>query len=362
MSIYKEIGNGRYTVWLMHTVPSVLTLHYQEMFFSKRNGISGLLASVWSISCCRCRQFSLGHVLPAKTPPLSELEGPVPPKKPVTAYTTYCSERYKDSKVGKLSLSTIGREWREMSPQKKARYQEDFQRRREEYQKQMKEFSQNFACKTDQILYLLSNKKRGKATALSAMKKDRASKLPSEERVGYVLHKAKEDYKNLTSSELQTYQHIADNVNKESKKYHTLHKTNKVSVFHAMYKERTANRSVEEVANYWKKAKREYENLSDSEVRAYEELADNMSGNNWHKYIDGVYSKPRKVSVYHVMMKERAAKLPKEDRSNYVLRLSNMEYKNLSVLERQEYQKIADDLYRKRIKIYEAILRGCENI
>ena len=78
------------------------------------------------------------------------------------------------------------------------------------------------------------------------LQKDQASKLPREECNDYVAHMAKEDYKNLTSSELQTYQHMADNVNKESKKYHALHKPKKVSVFHAMLKERTANRS-------WKK-------------------------------------------------------------------------------------------------------------
>ena len=287
----------------------MLTIHYQDMFFSKRNGISGLLASVWNISCYRCRQFSLGHVLPAKTPPLSELKGPVPPKKPLSAYITYCSERYKDSKGGKLSLSTIGREWREMSPQKKARYQEYFQRRREEYQKQMKEFSHNFATKTDQSLYLLSNKKQGIVTAYSAMVKDRASKLPREERRDYMLHKSKEDYKSLTSSELQTYQHMADNI-KENKKYHALHKPKKISVNDVMFRERTANRSVEVVQDYMKKAKREFDNLTE---RAYEELADIMNENNWHKLIDRVFSKPRRISALHVMTKERAAKLPKED-------------------------------------------------
>ena len=80
-----------------------------------------------------------------------------------------------------------------MSPQRKARYEEDYQRRREEYQKQMKEFSQNFACIKDQRLYLLSNKKRGKVSAYNAMVKDRASKLSSEERGDHVLRKAKED-------------------------------------------------------------------------------------------------------------------------------------------------------------------------
>ena len=63
-----------------------------------------------------------------------------------------------------------------------------------------------------------------------------------------MLHKAKEDYKKLTSSELQTYQLMADN-NKEN---NTLHKPRKVSVYLAMFKERAANRSVEQVADYQK--------------------------------------------------------------------------------------------------------------
>ena len=330
------------------------------MLFAKRNGISGLLASgVWSISRCRCRQFSLGHVLSAKTLPLSELEGPVPPKRPSSAYMVYTSERYKDSKGEKLSLSTIAKEWQEMGPHQKARYEEDYQRRLEEYQKQMKKFSHNFANKKDQRLYLLSIKEQQKITALSAMVKDRASKLPREERRDYMLHKSKEDYKNLTSSELQTYQHMADNINKENKKYHALHKPRKISVFRAMVGERTANQSVEEVQDFWKKAKRGFDNLTDTELRDYDELADIMSENNWHKLIDRVYSKPRRISALHVMMKERAAKLPKEDRVNYVIRWSKVEYKNLSAVERQAYQKMADDLNKKRIKIHKIMQRYC---
>ena len=325
------------------------------------SGIISLASHLWNNTSRRRHQVSSSFMStkrPSEGPPL---ERPVPPKKPFPAFNIYVSERYKNSKGDKLSLSTIGREWREMSPQQKARYKEDYQIRLEEYLKQMKEFSQNFACKKDQILYLLSNKERGKATAYSVMVKDQASKLPSEERGDYVLRKANEDYKNLTSSELQTYQHMADNINKENKKYHALRKPKKISVFRAMFGERTANRSMVEVQDYWKKAKREFDNLTDTELRAYEQLEDGMHDNNWHKYIDRVYSKPKKISAYHVMKKERAAKLHKEDRVNYVFRLSKMDYRNLSVQERQEYQKIADDLNKKRIKIYEAIQQGCED-
>ena len=329
------------------------------MFAGSAKGIFSLASHLWSYTSRRCHQFSSSAISlkhPSRGP---TLERPVPPKRPLCAYVTYMSERYKDSKGEKLSFSTVAREWREMCPQQKARYQEDFQKRREEYQKQMKEFSQNFASEKDQHLYLLSNKKQGKFTAFNAMVKDRASKLPREERRDYVVHMAKEDYKNLTSSELQTYQHMADNINKENKK-DTLHISNKRSIYNAMVKERTANRSVEEVADYCNKVKREFENLTDAEVSRYKELADIMSVNNWRKYKERL-SKSRKVLAYHVMVKERAAKLPKEDRFIYVARWSRVDYRNLSVQERQEYQKIADDLNRKRIKIYEAIQRGFED-
>ena len=204
------------------------------MLARSARGIISLASQVWSNTSLRRHQFSSSVIflkLPPEGPPV---ERPVPPKRPCSAYMVYVSERYKDSKGEKLSLSTIAREWREMSPQQKVRYEEDHQRRHEEYQKQMKEFSQNFATKRDQRLYLLSNKKHGKATAYSVMMKDRASKLPKEERRDYVSHKSKEDYKNLTSSELQTYQHMADNINKENKKYHTLPKPHKVSAYDAM--------------------------------------------------------------------------------------------------------------------------------
>ena len=320
------------------------------MFAGSAKGIFSLASHLWSNTSRRRHQFSTSVVslkLPSWGP---TLERPVPPQKPISAYMTYTSERYKDSKGQKLSFSTVGREWREMRPQQKARYEEDYQKRLEEYQKQMKEFSQNFASEKDQRLYLRSIKKQGYPTAYNVMVKDRASKLPREERRDYAIHMAKEDYKNLTSSELQTYQHMADNINKENKKNDTLHISGKRSIYNAMFKERTANRSVEEVADYSKKVKREFENLTDAEVRRYEELADIMSENNWRKNKKKV-SKPRKILAYHVMLKERAAKLPKEYRFIYASRWAKVDYRNLSVRERQEYQKIADGINRKKIEI-----------
>jgi len=76
----------------------------------------------------------------------------------------------------------------------------------------MKAFSQNFATKNDQTIYLLSLKKKKRASAYSVMMKDRTSKLPREERLDYLLYEGGEDYKSLTSSELQDYQQMADNI------------------------------------------------------------------------------------------------------------------------------------------------------
>ena len=62
----------------------------------------------------------------------------LPPKRPVNSFRSYYKERYKEIK---LSVSAVAKEWREMSPQQKVRYEEDYLRKHEEYQKQMKEFS-----------------------------------------------------------------------------------------------------------------------------------------------------------------------------------------------------------------------------
>ena len=66
------------------------------------------------------------------------------------------------------------------------------------------------------------------------------------------------------------------------------------------------------------------------------------------------------MSALSVMVKDRVVKLPKEDRQNYVLRLSKVDYKNLSATELQAYKKMAEDLNRKRMEIYKIIQIECE--
>ena len=94
------------------------------MFAGSAKGIFSPASHLWSNTSNRRHQFS-SSVISLKLPSWGPtLERPVPPKKPHSAYATYMSERYKDSKGKKLSFSTVGRKWREMRPLWKARYEE----------------------------------------------------------------------------------------------------------------------------------------------------------------------------------------------------------------------------------------------
>jgi len=112
-----------------------------------------------------------------------------------------------------------------MGPQQKARFEEDYLKK--------EEFLKNFVNKNYLNLYLRSliTRKRG---AYQAMVKDRASKLPKEQHTDYAVYKSMEEYKNLTTEELQTYQEMADTINKEKYLGFTKH----VSLLDAMKKER----------------------------------------------------------------------------------------------------------------------------
>ena len=117
-----------------------------------------------------------------------------------------------------------------------------------------------------------------------AMKKDKVYGLPSTERSSYILQKAHEDYKNLTSSELQAYQKMAEHFKKD-------------------------------------------------------------------KHV----GKPHKISVFSVMMKDLAAKLPKKQRQEYIISNAASDYNNLTAQEREEYEKMAKECNKKREKIFEII-------
>ena len=240
-----------------------------------------------------------GIVTPSKSLLNSEPNKLLPPKRPGNSYMRYCKERLKGSKEVILAAASVAKEWREMSPQQKEKYEEDFLREQEEYHEQMKEFSQNFASEKDKQLYLRSIKKQRKVSAYQVMKKDRVNNLPSEERSFYTVQKAKEDYKNLTCSELQAYQKMAETINGDKLK--TQEKLNKK------------------------------------------------------------LSNPRKITVYNIMTKDRALKLPKEQRQEYMLRNAASDYKNLTAQERQEYEKMAKEYNEKREKIYGIIQRQCQH-
>ena len=132
------------------------------------------------------------------------------------------------------------------------------------------------------------------------MKKDRVNNLPSEERSFYTVQKAKEDYKNLTCSELQAYQKMADTINGDK----------------LMTEEK----------------------------------------------LDKKLSNPTKITVYSIMKKDRAFKLPKEQRREYMLRNAASDYKNLTAQERQEYEKMAKEYNEKREKMYGIIQRQRQHI
>jgi len=86
-----------------------------------------------------------------------------------------------------LSMSdVIGKEWREMSIKQKSKYEEDYRKKLEVYRRQKKEFSKNFVCKRDEKLYLLSIKNCNRTCAYHEMRKERASRLPKEERWNYI--------------------------------------------------------------------------------------------------------------------------------------------------------------------------------
>ena len=112
-----------------------------------------------------------GLVISSKTLLNWEPNQLLPPKRPGSSSMSYCKERLKCYKEVKLSLTTVAREWREMSPQQKARYQKVFLRKQEEYQQQMKEFSQNFANERDKQLYHCSIKKQRKMSAMKPRRK-----------------------------------------------------------------------------------------------------------------------------------------------------------------------------------------------
>ena len=67
--------------------------------------------------------------------------------------------------------------------------------------------------------------------------------------------------------------------------------------------------------------------------------------------------KPHKISVFSVMMKDRAAKLPKKQQQEYIFRNVASDYKNLTAQEREEYEKMAKECNKKREKIFEIIQR-----
>ena len=92
------------------------------------------------------------------------------------------------------------------------------------------------------------------------------------------------------------------------------------------------------------KACEDYKNLTSSELQSYQKIAENVEK-------DKHVGKPHKIYVLSVTVKDRAAKLLKEQRWEYVLRNAASKYKNLTAQERREYEKIAKEYNEKREKL-----------
>jgi len=103
------------------------------------------------------------------------------------------------------------------------------------------------------------------------------------------------------------------------------------------------------------KAHLDYKSLSASEQNAYAEIAETMCKENRKKMFD---FKPSKISVYAVMKKDRAAKLPKEKRTEYVFKKASEDYKNLTSEERMEYEAMAKECDKKKMKVYKIRLQS----
>ena len=71
--------------------------------------------------------------------------------------------------------------------------------------------------------------------------------------------------------------------------------------------------------------------------------------------------KPHKISIFCVMRKDRATKLPKKQRHECIFRNAASDYKNLTAQKRKEYDKMAKECNKKREKIFEIIQRQCQH-
>ena len=160
----------------------------------------------------------------------------------------------------------------------------------EDYSKQ-KGVLKMFSNKKER-LYLLRVTEVRKLTAYNMMMKDRSHKLPVEDRTHYLMHKACEDYKNLSAAELKYYQEVADT-------------------------------------------------MSIIRRKEYEEKLKMKP------------CPPSPLTPFIVMRKCRMTEVPREERYEYYHWTASKEYSNLSASDLLEYKKATEEINGLKIKVYE---------
>ena len=161
----------------------------------------------------------------------------------------------------------------------------------EDYSEQKEDILKMFSNKKEK-LYLLRVSQVIKLTAFSMMKKDRSDKLPVEDRRHYMLHKACEDYKNLSAAELKYYQEVA-------------------------------------------------ETMSIVRRKEYEEKLKMKP------------CPPSPLTPFIVMRKCRMTEVPREERYEYYTQTASKEYSNLSASDLLEYVKATEEINGLKMKVYE---------
>ena len=141
-------------------------------------------------------------------------------------------------------------------------------------------------------LYLPKVTPVSKLSAYNMMRKDRAHKLPVEDRSHYVLHKASEDFKSLSAAERKHYQEMA-------------------------------------------------ETLAISKRKEYEEKLKMKP------------CPPRHITPFMVMRKCRMAEVPREERHECFSRTALKEYRKLSASDLSRYTEVTDKIYDLKMKMYE---------
>ena len=154
----------------------------------------------------------------------------------------------------------------------------------EDYSEQKQDILKMFSNKEEK-LYLLRVSQVIKLCAYNMMTKDRCHKLPVEDRRHYMLHKACEDYKNLSAAELKYYQEVAETMSIiRRKEYEEKLKMkpcppSPLTPFIVMRKcQMTEVPRGERYEYYTQTASKEYSNLSASDLLEYKKATEEING------------------------------------------------------------------------------------